>query len=79
MSRISERKTKLSLETNERVRGREIMLEVTPFTAVVRLKGKRTRYEVSWTTVFWKAAEIAAERLRAERKKRREMRRRGLL
>jgi hypothetical protein len=79
MSRIAERKTRLSLETNETIRGREIMLEIMPHSAVVRLKGKRTRYEVSWTTVFWKAAEIAAERLRAERKKRREMRRKGLL
>jgi hypothetical protein len=71
-SRISDRKTKLTLVTNAtvRYRGREraVVIEVYPDYADVRLLGTRLRYSVSWRGVHDLAARIFADRQKAERK-----------
>jgi len=75
MTRLCERKTKLTLITNATVRyrrrDRAVVIEVQPDIAIVRLLGTRTRYEISWRGVHDYAARVTAERLRAERKARR--------
>ena len=43
---------------------REIVMEVFPEYAAVRLLGTRTRYEVSWRAIFDLAAEIRAQKER---------------
>lgn len=70
--RLAKRKSRLSFITNSsaRYRGKErdIVIEVYPDYAAVRLLGTRTRYEVSWRGVFDLAAEIHARRERDARK-----------
>ena len=70
--KLAQRKTRLSFITNQtaRYRGkeREIVIEVFPEHAAVRLSGTRTRYEVSWRGVFDVAAEIHARREHEARK-----------
>jgi hypothetical protein len=70
--KIADRKTRLSFITNQvaRYRGklREIVIEVFPEHAAVRLLGTRTRYEVSWRGVFDLAAEVYARREKERRK-----------
>ena len=79
MKKIAERKSRLSFITNQvaRYRGkdREIVIEVFPEHAAVRLLGTRTRYEVSWRGVFDLAAEIFARREKERRKQERKIRR----
>lgn len=74
MTTLRERKTRLTFQTDAMLRNKAIVVEPTPWTCVVRLKGTRTRYEIAWPSIFFKAAEIAADKLRAERKARRKMR-----
>ena len=75
MTSLATRKTRLHFTTSDAVRYRgrlrEIVIEATEYTAHVRLKGTRTRFEISWAGVFNQAAKIAAEKARAERKARR--------
>ena len=77
MTRLAQRKTRLTFETEatERYRGRERAIVVETdgegFTASFRLKGTRVRYEASWVGLFHFAAKIAADRAKAERKARR--------
>jgi hypothetical protein len=60
--RLLDRKSRLTFITNStaRYRGknREIVIEVFPEYAAVRLLGTRTRYQTSWRTFFDVAAEI---------------------
>ena len=78
MRKIAERKSRLSFITNQvaRYRGkeREIVIEVFPEHAAVRLLGTRTRYEVSWRGVFDLAAEIFARQEKEARKSERRTR-----
>ena len=66
MTYLRDRKNRLSFVTNStaRYRGqeREIVMEVFPEYAAVRLLGTRTSYEVSWRAIFDLAAEIRARR-----------------
>jgi hypothetical protein len=79
MKKIAERKSRLSFITNQvaryKGREREIVIEVFPEHAAVRLLGTRTRYEVSWRGVFDLAAEIYARREKERRKVERKIRR----
>ncbi len=68
MTALTQRKTRLTFETADTVRNRPVVVECEPYCATVRLKGKRIRYSISWASVFYKAAEIAADNLRAARK-----------
>lgn len=70
MTALAKRKTRLSFETDTLVRRRPVVVEPEPLVCVVRLKGTRQRYAISWETVFMHAAEIAARKLREERKQR---------
>lgn len=76
--KLSKRKTRLTFitEGTARYRGkeREIVVEVFPHHAAVRLSGTRTRYEVSWRGVFDYAAERHAEREKERRKTERRLR-----
>ncbi|HEV2470081.1 MAG TPA: hypothetical protein VGS78_12875 [Candidatus Sulfotelmatobacter sp.] len=77
--RVAQRKSHLTFITNAtaRYRGkeREIVIEVFPEQAAVRLLGTRTRYEISWRGVFDVAAEIYARREKERRKIERKIRR----
>jgi hypothetical protein len=79
MTHLRDRKNRLSCVTNStaryRGREREIVMEVFPEYAAVRLLGTRTRYGVSWRTIFDLAAEIRARR---ERERKSEERRQNL-
>lgn len=72
MQRVANRMTALSFITNASARylgkEREIVVEVQPDTACIRLLGTQTRYEISWRGVFDYAARVTAERVRADRK-----------
>jgi hypothetical protein len=78
MTYLRKRKSRLSFITNStaryRGREREIVMEVFPEYARVRLLGTRTRYEVTWRAVFDLAAEI---QVRRDRERKREERRAG--
>lgn len=71
MTALSERKRRLAFTTDNLVRGREIVVEPEALVCSLRLKGTRQRYTINWTTIFEHAAQIAADRLRAEKKARR--------
>ena len=73
MTSLSERKTKLIVETADAVRERgklrEVVIECSsPYFCTVRLKGTRTRFPISYASIYNRAASIAAEAARAERK-----------
>lgn len=78
MTRVAQRKTRLTFETEatERYRQRErpIVVEADGegFIAAFRLKGTRVRYEASWLGLFHFAAKLAAAKARVERKARRQ-------
>jgi hypothetical protein len=77
MTTLSQRKTKLTFETDNSLRGRALVVEPQPLYCSIRLKGTRKRYDINWETIFYHAAEIAADRLRAERKAARKAKRFG--
>jgi hypothetical protein len=85
MTRLSERKTKLSFTTEATARyrrkERNIIVETdgNGFAASVRLAGTRQRYDFSWRWLFDHAAELHARRERERRKQERAARRKGLL
>lgn len=72
MTSLATRKTRLQFTTSDcvRYRGklREIIIEASEYTATVRLKGSRTRFEISWAGIYNQAAKIYVEKQRAERK-----------
>jgi hypothetical protein len=79
MTRLSERKTKLSFVTDAEVRHRGRMRRVVVeahngFTASVRLQGTRQRYEFSWHGLHDWAAELHARREKERKKKERAVR-----
>jgi hypothetical protein len=69
MTALSNRKTRLRFETSDSVKGRAVVVDVSPFTASVRLKGTRTAFEISWAGIYYQAAKVAADRLRELRKR----------
>ncbi len=71
MTQLAKRKTRLQFETSDTVRGRAVILEATPYTVALRLKGTRTRYEISYAGIYYAAAKLAADRARAEKRARR--------
>lgn len=75
MTSLATRKTRLSFETSDSVRYRgrlrEVIVEATEYTAAIRLKGTRQRFELSWAGIYNQAVKVSVERKRAERKKRR--------
>jgi hypothetical protein len=75
MTALAKRKSRLTFETSDciRYRGklREVVIEATEYTASVRLKGTRGRFEISWAGVYNLAVKVAVEKARAERKAKR--------
>ena len=76
MGKIVGRKTRCVLETATCVRykkrDREIILELHPHHADVRLKGTRFRFPITYESIYYRAGEIAAaaaKRARAEARK----------
>lgn len=74
MTTLRDRKTRLIFETDQHIRYRGKLRAVivcpSPWLCAVRLKGTRVVYEISWETVFTRAAQIVADGQRAERKAR---------
>lgn len=56
----------LQRETGCVERGRSIMIEIHPREIVLRLKGTRQKFALSYAGLYWTAAKQAAERRRAE-------------
>ena len=78
MTSLRKRKRRLVIETDGEVhyRGkyRAVVIELQPLFCVARLKGTRVHYEMSWISIFTRAAHITAER--EERKAKRKARQR---
>jgi uncharacterized protein YqiB (DUF1249 family) len=74
MTALAKRKSRLTFETSDsiRYRGRlrEVVIEATEYTAHVRLKGTRQRFEMSWAGIYNHAVRVAVEKARAEKKAR---------
>lgn len=75
MTALAKRKSRLTFETSDAVRyrgkQREVVIEATEYTASVRLKGTRQRFEMSWAGIYNHAVRVAVEKARAEKKVRR--------
>lgn len=71
MTDLLTRKTRLSLKTAYTEKGREIIAEVHPWGLEMREKGRRYRMPITWGSIYHRAAEIAADKVRAERKAKR--------
>jgi Fic family protein len=83
MTKLSERKTKLSFTTGAEIRYRgklrAVVVEVeNAFTANVRLAGTRQRYPFSWHGLHDWAAELYARSERDRKKKERLERRKAV-
>jgi hypothetical protein len=78
LTSLRHRKTRLVIETDAEIRYRgkyrAVIIEPAPMICVARLKGTRVRYEMSWQSIFERAAHITAERERQERKLKRRQR-----
>jgi hypothetical protein len=74
MTKMAERKTRLSVEFSDCVRDRgklrEVTMVFTPYEISVRLKGMRQSYSVTPAAIYNAAVMREVERLRAERKAR---------
>ncbi|HLJ26610.1 MAG TPA: hypothetical protein VKY85_07855 [Candidatus Angelobacter sp.] len=72
MTALSQRKTRLSFETSDvvRYRGqlRPVIVEANEFTAFLRLKGTRQRFELSYAGMWNQAVKVAVEKKRAEKR-----------
>jgi hypothetical protein len=68
---LNRRKRHLVVETPFVVRGRPIIAHVEAFGLRLREKGRRFFFEISWAQIFHRAAEMAPERDREQRRKRR--------
>jgi hypothetical protein len=71
VTKLVRRKRRLVLETPLRLRGRALIVQVDPAGLKLREKGCRDPLEITWAQVYNRAAEIAAERARQERRSRR--------
>ncbi len=74
MTRLSSRKTRLTFETNNEVRYRgkyrAVVLEAQPEVALVKLKGTRTAFPISYEAIYHVAAKLEAVRVHNEKKAR---------
>ena len=68
MTRIGKRKTKLTFEVDTTIRGRNLILTPKTHTLAIREKGLRKGFEVSYESIYWLAAKVAAENAKTERK-----------
>jgi hypothetical protein len=72
MTSLSKRKRRLIVETadvvRERGRLREVVIEATPHVALIRLKGTRTVYPISYAAIYSQAVKLEVAKLQAEKK-----------
>jgi hypothetical protein len=72
MTRLSKRKTRLVITTEDLVRERrklrEVVVEAHPHHAEVRLLGLRKSYVISWAGIYNLAVRNAVEKERAAKK-----------
>ena len=54
-------------ELPERIAHRQMVVELHPGFVRFREKHTRTSWDISWESIYWKAAEIQARRQRGER------------
>lgn len=73
MNDLLTRKTKLVLRTPLEERGRPIIAEIKPWGLELREQGRRHRVSITWAKIYWTAQIDAAEKLRAERRIKREL------
>jgi hypothetical protein len=75
MSALANRKTRLIFETEDAVRERgavrQVIVHATPRFALMRLKGLRRKFLVSYAAVYALAVRIEVEARRAEKRKER--------
>jgi hypothetical protein len=67
---LNRRKRRLVLETPFVIRGRPAIAHVEAYGLRLREKGRRFFLEISWAQMFNRAAEIAAERNRKQKRER---------
>jgi hypothetical protein len=70
------RKRRLVLETPYRIQGRALIVHVERWGLRVREKGRRSILDITWGQVYNRAAEIAAELARQEKRERQRTKRR---
>jgi hypothetical protein len=72
MTKMAERKTRLSVEFSDCIRERgklrEVIMQFSPYGIQVRLKGLRTSYEVTPAAIYNRAVQVSVDKARAERK-----------
>lgn len=72
---LAKRKKPLTVTSADSVREcgkiREVVLDCQPHFALVRLKGTRTSFPISYAAIYHAAARIEAEKQHAEKKARR--------
>ena len=75
MTSLGKRKTRLIFTTCDTVRERgklrEVVVEAQAYFAMVRLAGMRTSFPISYASIYQEAARRQVERLRAEKKAKR--------
>jgi hypothetical protein len=71
VTELVRRKRRLVLETPFRVRGRPVIVDVQAEGLSLREKGRRWSFQITWGQVYNRAAEIAAELARQEKRERR--------
>ena len=77
MTELVRRKRRLVLETPYRIRGRAVVVHVEAAGLRIREKGCRAgALEITWAQIYNRAAEIAAELGRQEKRERRRTNRR---
>jgi len=77
MTSLDQRKTKLTFTTASTIRHRAVVIEAAPYYAVVRLKGKRTRYVVPWDAIHDLGARLKVEADRREKQAARKAKKAG--
>jgi hypothetical protein len=76
MQQLAKRKSRLVFEVDTVIQKRSLIVEPEPLICTMRLKAKRHRISVSWESIFVLAAQIAAQKIREERKLARQKKRR---
>ena len=71
MTAIAKRKTICRTETAASFQGRALVIELRPYTVLIRQKGLRRGFELDWESVFSLAVKkaVAAEREQRKAKK----------
>ena len=59
-------KRRIVRETGVTERGRPLVVELHPGGLIIRLKGTRHRWPISYESILWLAVKVAAEAQRAE-------------